>query len=112
MVVEVTRGGNDASQLRVETGEIRGWNTLRVIYPGKRVVYPDAGGSTNLSVREDGTFGGDNSGWRNNVRIASSGSGLEAHANMRVLVPAGRRLSLYLGAGKVDVTNAFVVSFQ
>jgi lia operon protein LiaG len=105
VVVEVTRGGDDASQLRVETGEIRGWNTLRVIYPGKRIVYPDAHGSTNLSVREDGTFGGDNSGWRSSVRIASSGSGLEAHADVRVLVPAGRRLSLYLGAGKVNVTN-------
>lgn len=106
VVVEVTRVGDDAAQLRVETGEIRGANTLRVIYPGRRVVYADSRGTTNLSVREDGTFGGERGGGRHSsVRISSSGDGVEAHANIRVLVPSGRRLSLYLGAGKVDVTN-------
>ncbi len=106
VVVEVQTLGRDASKLRVETGPVRGRSTLRVIYPGDRIVYPALdGSSTSLSVRDDGTFsdGDDRGGGR--TRITSGGSGLEAHADLRILVPQGQRLTLYLATGKVDVTN-------
>src|SRR5215207_9109453 len=38
VTVEVTRGGADASRLQLQTGSIRGRETLRVIYPERRVV--------------------------------------------------------------------------
>src|SRR5574341_1275246 len=60
VIVEVTRGGGDGGQLRVETGPIRGRETLRVIYPEGDIVYGDENGfwgTTEIRVREDGTFG-------------------------------------------------------
>src|SRR5262249_13151509 len=58
VVVEVTRGGRDAGDLRIEHGRVRGMETLRVIYPSDRVVYPPMGRGSSSSehVAEDGTF--------------------------------------------------------
>jgi hypothetical protein len=39
VVVEVTRQGSDASQLRIETGDIAGVPTLRVIVPFDPIAY-------------------------------------------------------------------------
>ena len=124
-VVEVTRGGRDAGQLDVATSEIRGWQTLRIRYPDDRIVYRGDGwrGNTQFSVREDGTFGGrfgdDDSGSTlgalleaigiggdgNRVRISSSGSGLEAWADLRIQVPAGRTVTVNLGVGRITASN-------
>ena len=46
VVVEVTRGGRDATRLRVEQGPVAGAAALRVIYPGDRIAYPAGDGST------------------------------------------------------------------
>src|SRR6184192_4104024 len=56
--VEITRGGRDADQLRIEQGNVGGRQTLRVIYPADRVVYPERGRSdrTTINVRDDGTW--------------------------------------------------------
>jgi hypothetical protein len=108
VVVEVGRGGRDAAALKVETGRIRDRETLRVIYPDDRIVYPDGdrGSRDEVSVRDDGTFGDhDRYGGGRRVTIARSGGGLEAHANVTVRVPKGQRISLYLGAGEASVTN-------
>ena len=76
---------------------------------------------SELSVRDDGTFGRANldpqlgaerinkrassgrGGQR--VRVAGSGNGLEAHADLRVLVPAGHDVAIHLGVGKVIASN-------
>ena len=110
VVVEVTRGGRDAPELRIESGLRGARQTLRVIYPGKRVVYPKLGlGSrTNLRVRADGTFGDglkDLLGLGTGVTISGRGNGLEAHADLRVAIPAGRRVAVYLAVGRVFVSN-------
>jgi hypothetical protein len=124
-VVDVTRGGRDAGQLDIATSEIRGWQTIRIRYPDDRIVYRRDGwrGNTQFSVREDGTFGGrfgdgDSrstlgalleaigiGGDGNRVRISSSGSGLEAWADLRIQVPAGRTVTVYLGVGRITATN-------
>jgi hypothetical protein len=108
VVVEVARGGRGAGSLRVQTGRIRDRETLRVIYPDDRIVYPegDRGSRDQISVRDDGTFG-DHDRWGDGrrVTIARSGGGLEAHADLTVQVPKGQRISVYLGAGKATVTN-------
>lgn len=99
VVVEVTRGGSDARQLRVDRNAER----LVVVTPGDRVVYPRMGRGSNssFSVREDGTFG---RGGRR-VTVAGSGRGTEAFADLTVRVPAGRTLTLHQGAGRVEVAN-------
>lgn len=111
LTVEVTRGGADASALRVEQGALRGRETLRVVYPGDEVVYAglDRGSSTTLPVREDGTFGDPRDHERRErgrrVRISGTGGGLVAHADLRVRMPEGMKLEIYLATGKVSVAN-------
>ena len=112
VTAEVTRRGTDASQLTVATGKIRGRETLRVKYPSDRIVFRDQrsrwGGRTSLRVDDDGTF--DNDGDRDwgddRVEIVSSGRGLEAAADVRVMLPRGKRISIHLAAGEATVTNA------
>jgi len=105
VVAEVVTGGHDAGRLRVETGRIGASETLRVVFPDGRIVYPRlrAGSRTQLRVRDDGPFGGGSGGRR--VTIAGSGNGTEAYADVRVRVPAGRRVAVHQGVGKVWVEN-------
>jgi DUF4097 and DUF4098 domain-containing protein YvlB len=105
VVVRVSRGGADASSLRVETGEIRGRSTLRVIYPGDEIVYEEMGrgSNTSLSVRDDGTFSDNGNRSGDRVQIRGSGGGLEAWADLVIEVPAGNDFALYLAAGEVEV---------
>ena len=114
VVVEVTRGGADASKLRIERGPHREWETLRVVYPTDRVVYPRLGGAgsrTDLRVDEHGFFGdSEESGRglhlaRERVQIRSSGPGLEAWADLRVSVPRGKRVAVHLAVGEALVSN-------
>jgi hypothetical protein len=113
VVVEVTRLGADGERLRVETSPIEGRQTLSVVYPDANIVYTEGKweGRTEMYVRDDGTFGG---GWDNRrgdrdrgrrVQIRSSGNGLRAHANLRVLIPAGKDVGVYLGLGLLEASN-------
>jgi lia operon protein LiaG len=111
VVVEVRRGGRDAEKLEVR---LRG-GELVVRYPDDRIVYADAdndngwgrwSSSTDLRVREDGTFGGDYDSDRGRrTEIRSRGDGLEAHADLTVRVPNGKRVQLHLAVGRVEITN-------
>jgi hypothetical protein len=108
--VDMVRGGADAARLRIERGELEGRETLRVVYPAESIVYSgiERGSSTTLKVREDGTFGDADSHEHHRgrkVRVSGEGDGLRAHADLRVLMPAGYRVSLYLAVGKVSITN-------
>src|SRR5437899_12647628 len=60
VAVEITRGGGDAAKLRIETSEIRGRQTLRVMYPDDDIVYDaldrwGGGGESAVDGREEGT---------------------------------------------------------
>ncbi|HSA56195.1 MAG TPA: DUF4097 family beta strand repeat-containing protein [Gemmatimonadaceae bacterium] len=111
--VEVTRRGPDASQLRVEAGSVRGREALRVLYPADRIVFRDESrgnrwfgdSRTSLSVNDDGTFGDGSGRGDRRVEIRTSGSGLEAHADVRVRLPRNGRIAIHLGAGHAAVTN-------
>jgi lia operon protein LiaG len=110
VAVQVTPRGADAARLSIATGNIRGRETLRVIYPERTILFRDADRShdseVRLSVDDDGTFdhhGGDFRAGR--VRIVSSGSGLDANADVRVQVPAGKRVEVHLGVGDATATN-------
>lgn len=106
VLVRITRGGADASQLSVETGPIDGRSTLRVVFPDDEIVYEGMGrgSSTTMSVRSDGTFG-DGNGRGDRVRIRGRGNGLEAWADLVVEVPAGRTFAAYLGVGEMEATG-------
>jgi lia operon protein LiaG len=105
VVVEVTRGGSDGSRLSVSASG----GQLKVRYPDDEIVYRGANerwrSSTTLRVRDDGTFGGswDDGGRR--VRVRTSGTGLEAHADLRIQVPKGKRLEVHLALGEVTIEN-------
>jgi len=115
VVVELTRGGRDAGRLQIATGPLRGRETLRVIYPDDEIVYRELGrgSNTTLRVRDDGTFndredrgrGGRWSDEGRRVRIAGSGGGLEAHADVRIAIPAGKRVEVYLAVGQAFASN-------
>ncbi len=119
VVVEVTRGGRDQAQVHIERGAIDrlpGYATLRVVFPGTDIVYPPLarGSRSEVRVREDGTFGSDDHrdgrrGRRNDdagrVRISGTGPGLEAWADLRISVPAGRRVNVNVGVGDISVAN-------
>ena len=116
VVVEVQRGGADAAKLEIQSGPLRGRETLRIIYPGDVIVMPEwgRGWNTTIRVRDDGTFGDDGEhgggrGWfrdGHEVRITErSRNGLEAFADLRVTVPTGTNIWLHLGVGKAFVSN-------
>ncbi|HEU5042282.1 MAG TPA: DUF4097 family beta strand repeat-containing protein [Gemmatimonadales bacterium] len=125
VAVQVTRGGPDAAKLTIERGEIDDRQTLRVRYPADRVIYAglERGSSTELRVRDDGTFGdGDyhhddddddrharhrrhDSDDGRRVRVSGAGDGLAAHADLRVQLPVGQEVAIYLAVGRVSVSN-------
>ncbi len=110
VTVEITRSGGDASRLQIQSGSIRGRETLRVVYPDRRIVYrqPDSDrwrGRTTIRVDDDGTFGDNHNDDGRSVDIVGSGDGLDAHADIRVVVPRGKRLSVYLGVGEAKIEN-------
>src|SRR6185437_11605553 len=86
--------------------------SLRFVYPADRIIYNklSSGSSTQLRVRDNGTFSDrhDDDEHRNEgrrVTISGGGSGLDAHADLRITVPMGKELSVYLAVGKVSVSN-------
>ena len=112
VTVQVTPVGQDAGKLRFENNEIRGRPTLMVVYPEDRIVYRALGRGSNsrFSIREDGTWGGDgdhdsHGGRGRQITVRGDGDGLEAAANLRITVPAGKRVAVYVGVGRVDVSN-------
>src|SRR6266545_685084 len=51
VAVEIRFGGADRGQLKVETGVLRGHETLRVIYPADVISVPDWGRGSNTQLR-------------------------------------------------------------
>ena len=90
-----------------------------MLYPGDRIRWRGNGednSSTQLRVREDGTFGdpGDEHvrgrrgrhRWDEGRRVTiSSNAGIDARADLVIQVPRGRRVAVYLAVGAVTVAN-------
>ncbi|MCH7489848.1 MAG: DUF4097 family beta strand repeat protein [Gemmatimonadetes bacterium] len=107
VIVQIDVGGADADQLTVETGRIRGAETLRIIYPDDHIVYPELHrrSRSTISVRPDGTFFGRRSRGGDRVTVSGSGRGLEAYADLVISIPRGKTVGVYLGVGEVEVEN-------
>jgi lia operon protein LiaG len=104
VVVQVMRGGGDADQLSLETIQANGREALVVRYPGDRIIYSERGrnSKTQVRVRSDGTFGDGGGSRGDEVEIRGSGRGLEAWADLRITVPAGKDLAVYLAVGEAE----------
>lgn len=119
VTVQVTPVGSDAAKLKLKNEEIRGRPTLMVVYPDDRIVYRamGRGSNTRFTVRDDGTWGSyDNEdddrdrGWHRGkggrqITVRGEGDGVEAAANLKITIPAGKRVAVYVGVGRVDVSN-------
>jgi hypothetical protein len=107
VVVDIDARGADADELNVETGPIGRAETLRVIYPDDRIVYPGrrGRGRTQFRVRSDGTFFGRSNNRGDRITVTGSGSGLEAYADLTISVPQGMAVGIFLGVGEVNVSN-------
>jgi hypothetical protein len=110
VVVEVTRGGADASRLRMEQRTVRGRTALCIVYPDERILYRPQNGSrygssTSTSsgdpCREDSGPGGWFGGRR--IEVSTRGDGVEAWADIRILVPTGRDVAVRNLVGTVNV---------
>ena len=101
VVITPTAQGADGSQLRFETDERGGRFRLRVIFPDvDAIASPGMGGNTTLTLRGDGTFGGDDH-WGGRTRIGGS-RGLHAFANIEVTVPDNREVNVHVAVGKAE----------
>lgn len=109
VTAEVEVRGPDAAKLKVMSGAIRGRQALRVIYPDDHVIDRSMGQNsrTTLRVRDDGTFGDEKDGRDGGGRmtITGSGEGLEASADVKLLVPAGTNLMVHWGHGSASVAR-------
>jgi lia operon protein LiaG len=109
VTAEVQTQGQDAAKLKVLTGQVRGRQALRVVYPDDHVVVPSMGhhSTTTLRVREDGTFGDDKEGHDQGRRMTLSdrGPGIEASADVKLLVPPGTNLIVRWGLGSASVAR-------
>jgi lia operon protein LiaG len=105
VTVQIVRGGGDAQRLEVNVREVDGRQALIIRYPDDAVIYPELGRSsrTQLRVRPDGTFGDRGSGRGDEVEVRGSGRGLEAWADLRISVPRGKDVAVYLAVGETQV---------
>jgi DUF4097 and DUF4098 domain-containing protein YvlB len=105
VVVEVRRGGADASRLQMVERTVDGRPALCIVYPSERIVY-NRGNTRNSSTN---TSSGDpcaesRTSWvRRRVEVRSNGDGVEAWADIRILVPQGRSVHVDQLVGRVDV---------
>jgi DUF4097 and DUF4098 domain-containing protein YvlB len=107
VVVEVSRGGAEASQLRMVERTVNGRPALCVVYPSERILYRRDGQNRRNTTTH--TNSGDpcaesRTSWlRRRVEVGTSGSGVEAWADLRILVPQGRDVHVDQLVGRVDV---------
>jgi hypothetical protein len=101
--VTATAGGADGGQLRFFVDRGAALTRFRVVYPeADAIAGPfEHSGSTNLRLRRDGTFGGDN-GWRDRgdeIRVGGS-RGFRGYADIELTVPEGSEVKVHLAVGR------------
>lgn len=110
VTVEATLRGRDASRASIEVGTDRGRPALFVVFRDDDLIYPELGNwsRSEFPVDRDGRWEGSSSGswsgsWsgRRRIRVRGSGRGTEAWADLRIVVPAGRRVDVRVGVGTV-----------
>lgn len=100
VVVEITTGGRDRDRLTVEERrDARGRPSLRVVYPENKIVYREYGFGPPEGSRSSLDYDG------RRVSITGRGPGLEAHADIRILVPRGKTVHAHNAVGRSFITD-------
>jgi len=103
VVVEIQTGGTDGDRLTVERRtDTKGRPVLWVVYPENRIVY-DKYGFGPPSRHSNSRSSLDYNGHR--VTVTSRGTGLDAHADIRILVPRGKTVHAHCAVGPAYITN-------
>src|SRR5262245_42887225 len=100
--VVVSLMGRDANEVNVSDQALNGRPTLRVLYSGHTIIYPEMGrwSNSNTTIRDDGTWGHHVNSWSGHrLTVKGMGSGTEAWADIVVRVPRGRKVSVFSIAG-------------
>lgn len=106
VTVTATAQGAEGGDLTFEVDHQGSLGRFRVVFPdvGSIAAPPGmgSGSNTELDLRRDGTFGGDN-GWRrgrgDRVRIGGS-RGFRGYANVEIGIPDNRIVKVHLAAGR------------
>jgi hypothetical protein len=120
VTVTATAQGTDGGQLTFAADHESGQARFRVVFPEVDAIASpggrDMGGTSELNLRRDGTFGGDDGDRRQDgrradqVRIGGS-HGFHGYANIEIGIPDGREVKVHLAFGHaaVDGVNGNVV---
>jgi len=120
VTVTATAQGADGGQITFAADHDADRGRFRVVYPDVDAIASpggrDMGGTSELNLRRDGTFGGDNGDntWSRNRgdRIRVGGSrGFRGYANLEIGIPDGRNVRIHVAVGHatVDGVNANVL---
>lgn len=111
VVVEVTRAGKDAARLKMDQKTVNGHTALCIVYPDERIIYRDVSRGNNSNFRTNTSSDGECQGGGrkflggNRIEVRSQGDGVEAWADVRILVPAGKSVKVWEVVGNVDAVN-------
>jgi hypothetical protein len=98
--IEIQLRGRDAGQLRVERGRSDGRESVAVVFPEGNIVYPALGRSrSQISMRDGGLLAG------RTFNVSGYGDGIEAHAIVRVRLPAGADAAFHQGVGSLRIAD-------
>lgn len=105
--VSVVRAGPDADELEVETRREGDRDVVRVLYPDNRIVYRPFGRTSRSewSTTDTGAYRDLVPRGSRNITISGSGRGVEAHAEITVRLPPGKRLEIQNAAGRVELED-------
>jgi DUF4097 and DUF4098 domain-containing protein YvlB len=116
VTVTATAQGSDGSQLVFETDHTGNTGRFRVVYPDVEAIAgpPELTrySSTDLDLRRDGTFGGNDDSRHHGDRVRVGGTrGLQAWAAVEIGIPDGKNVKVHLAAGRAtaDGVNATVL---
>jgi len=118
VTITATAQGADGGQLTFAADHDGDRGRFRVVFPDVEAIASpgssDLGHTSELNLRRDGTFGGDDDNWRRNrgdqVRVGGS-RGFRGYANLEIGIPDGRAVKVHLAVGRVgaDGVNGTVV---
>jgi hypothetical protein len=115
VVIVARRAGPDGSSITFGTDRQANLARFRVVFPVDGIDHiadPRQGHGHYMTIRlrADGTFSGGDGGWRERrgrggeVEMGGSG-GFRGSANLEIEVPAGRDVTLHLGAGAATLSG-------
>lgn len=101
--VELTRGGRDGAELKIEKDRDGAFDRLSILYTDRDYVYSTLGrhSRSTMSIGRDGRYGTKGNG-QHRVTVKGNGSGTEAWADLVIYLPKGSELKLHNAVGTLE----------